>query len=90
MAVQDNDPATEPCGCEREHVHAALCDLFDRRIDAARAAEIRREIAQCPSCSARLQSEESIRLLMRRCAEADSAPVTLRQRITAQLRLTHL
>ena len=88
MAVQDNEPVTEPCGCEREHVHAALCDLFDRRIDPARAAEIRREIAECPSCSARLQSEESVRVLMRRCAESNSAPMTLRQRITTELRIT--
>ncbi len=88
MALQDHDSATEPCGCERKHIHSALCDLFDGTVDAARAEEIRREIAQCPSCSARLESEESIRVLMRRCAEATSAPVTLRQRITTELRIT--
>ena len=88
MALQDHDSATEPCGCERDSIHAALCDLFDGSIDAARAEEIRREIAECPSCSARLDSEETIRILMRRCAESDSAPMTLRQRITTELRIT--
>ena len=94
MALKDNDAAPaqandkEPCDCARADVHAALCDLFDGHVDPRRAAEIRAELAACPECFTRLRSEETVRLIMRRCGSSEAAPTEVRQRITAQLRIT--
>ena len=79
----------EPCGCDGRHVHEALCALFDDgQLTPERAEQIRKEFAECPSCSGRMQSEALIRELLQRCRCDDPAPQALYQRITAQIRFT--
>lgn len=78
----------EPCDSGCEELQAYLCSLLDEEITPARAAELTRRIAQCPACHTRLRSEREIRALVKKCCSADTAPVTLRERITMQIRIT--
>ncbi|MDK8450805.1 anti-sigma factor [Corynebacterium mastitidis] len=77
----------EPCGCQRDDVQEALRGLFDAPRSAQECEELRRKIERCPECFSRLEREEAIRALMRGCCGAAPAPVTLRQRISAQIRI---
>lgn len=79
---------TEPCGCDCDAVHEALCELVDGTPSPEQKEELRRLLAACPACYQRLQSEETIRMIIRRCAEVEHAPDGLRTRITSQLRVT--
>lgn len=80
----------DDCGADCAEIQANLCSLFDAGTTEQQARELINEIAQCPECLERLQSEREIRELMRKCCTAQSAPATLRQRITMQIRVTQL
>ena len=70
------------CGdCDDSRVNALLCELFDPSVTRARAAEIHEEIAGCPNCSSRLESERAVRGRLRECCGHARAPEPLRQRI---------
>lgn len=77
----------EPCGCRRDDIQEALLELLDAARSAQECEELRRRIERCPECFSRLEREEAIRALMRGCCGADPAPVTLRRRISAQIRI---
>ncbi len=79
---------TGPCECghgANQSVHQLLCELFDAQISPARAAAIRDAVAQCPECFSRLESEQAVRGLVRKCCETEHAPEPLRQRIITSI-----
>ncbi|AGF71773.1 mycothiol system anti-sigma-R factor [Corynebacterium halotolerans] len=82
-----DDQAKEPCGGSCEEIQAYLCALLDDDVTPDRAEELLKRIAACPQCYGRLQSEQEIRALVRKCCTSRPAPVTLRERITMQLRV---
>ncbi|RNE48738.1 mycothiol system anti-sigma-R factor [Corynebacterium alimapuense] len=89
MNADQGQPSGD-CGGDCEEIQARLCSLFDEEITPEQARELLREIAECPGCHHRLQSEREIRALVRQCCSAQEAPATLRQRITMQIRVTRL
>jgi len=77
----------EPCIGRCEEIQAQLCTLFDPSTTPEQAREILAVIAECPHCHGRLESEQEIRALLRRCCTSEaSAPAALRQRITMEIR----
>lgn len=77
------------CGaCNSPETEALFCELLDESTSYARALEIREHIAECDECQARLESEEIIRALVRKCCLAAKAPQSLRQRITVEITST--
>lgn len=77
----------EPCHCDPGKVQALICELLDSGTPAARAAQIRAEIADCPECVDRLRSERALRIIMQRCCQTTTAPGYLRERITTQINI---
>ncbi|GAB3699042.1 anti-sigma factor [Corynebacterium nasicanis] len=78
---------TDPCIGRCEEIQAQLCALFDPSTTSEQKREILQGIAECPDCRGRLESEQEIRSLLRKCCTAEaSAPATLRQRITMEIR----
>ncbi|MDO5669460.1 MAG: anti-sigma factor [Corynebacterium sp.] len=78
---------TTPCSGRCADIQAQLCALFDPSTTPERAREILAAVAECPDCHGRLESEQEIRALLRRCCSAEaSAPAALRQRITMEIR----
>lgn len=83
--------ATGDCNCtgsgnRGEHnVHELLCELFDPGTSPARAEQIRRDIAACPICRRQLESEQTVRSLVRDCCGQQRAPEPLRQRIITSI-----
>jgi len=69
-----------PCA-ELLRVHA----YFDDEVDAIRAGDIERHIAQCPECSALIQDLDKVRTGLRRDLTDATAPPELRARITSVL-----
>ncbi|WP_236686125.1 anti-sigma factor [Corynebacterium testudinoris] len=65
-----------------------LCALFDPATTREEAHAILSRVSSCPDCAGRLQSEHEIRALLKKCCTAEAAPVTLRQRITMEIRVT--
>ncbi|MDO5032092.1 mycothiol system anti-sigma-R factor [Corynebacterium sp.] len=79
------------CGaCNSPEVEALLCELLDDATSYARALEIREHIAQCDGCQARLESEEVVRAMVRKCCSGQKAPQSLRQRITIEITRTEI
>lgn len=77
----------EPCGCQRESIEQALAALFDTPRTSQECEALREQIARCPECFSRLEREEAMRALMRGCCGSAPAPMVLRSRITAQIRI---
>ena len=75
------------CGaCSSPEVQALLCELLDESTTYARALAIREHIAQCDFCQKRLESEETIRSLVRNCCNGQAkAPQALRRRISVEI-----
>ncbi|KQB87559.1 mycothiol system anti-sigma-R factor [Corynebacterium lowii] len=82
-----SDSDKEPCGCQCTEVQGEMSELFDAALSPQECEALRQKIASCPECFSRLEREEAIRALMRSCCGADHAPVMLRQKITAQIRI---
>ncbi len=55
-----------------------------------RAMAIREHLAQCDACQQRLESEEVVRALVRKCCGGQAAPQSLRQRISVQITRTEI
>ncbi len=72
-------------GCEE--IQTYLCALLDDDVTPAQEEELLRLISDCPQCYGRLQSEQEVRALVKKCCSSHPAPVTLRERITMQLRI---
>jgi|GEM_PF-409392 len=76
---------SQPTSCSELHVY--LYELVDRALDAARYAQLEEHITNCPACAEFVAAEARFRELLKQCAYC-SAPVTLRERISVQLRIT--
>ncbi|MBC3185887.1 zf-HC2 domain-containing protein [Corynebacterium sp. zg-331] len=77
----------EPCGCQRESVEEALAALFDAPPTPQECERLREQLSRCPECFSRLEREEAMRALMRGCCGSAPAPMVLRSRISAQIRI---
>lgn len=75
----------QPTSCSDLHVY--LYELVDRALDAVRYAQLEEHIAHCPACAEFVAAEARLRELLKQCAHR-SAPITLRERISIQLRIT--
>lgn len=73
------------CGCGCEGANELLYELFDTETSEERAREIRAEIARCPECFARAESEQAVRRIVRTCCGEVTAPEPLRQRIITSI-----
>lgn len=73
------------CSGDCSDVHPLLCELFDPDTPPARVLEIREQIAACPHCFGRLESEQAVRDLVRDCCGEARAPEPLRERIIASI-----
>ncbi|AJI78316.1 MULTISPECIES: mycothiol system anti-sigma-R factor [Corynebacterium] len=79
------------CGaCNSPEVNALFRELLDESTSYARALAIREHIAQCDACQERLDSEEVVRALVRKCCGGQEAPQSLRQRISVQITRTEI
>lgn len=79
------------CGaCNSPEVEALFRELFDESTSDARALEIREQLAQCDACQQRVESEEVVRALVRKCCGGQVAPQSLRQRISVQITRTEI
>lgn len=80
---------TPDCRCSDSELESLFCELLDSACGEQRAAEIRARLEECAACQERLQSEEQIRRLVRKCCgETAPAPSHLRERITVQIRMS--
>ncbi|MCZ9309217.1 mycothiol system anti-sigma-R factor [Corynebacterium uberis] len=77
----------EPCGCNCQDAEQALFELLDAHLTHRECEQLRAHIQACPECYSRLQLEEAVRALLSRCCAPPPAPVQLRTRITAQIRI---
>lgn len=79
------------CGaCNSPEVEALFRELFDESTSYARALEIREQLARCDACQQRVESEEVVRALVRKCCGGQVAPQSLRQRISVQITRTEI
>lgn len=81
-----------PCGaagsflegsCEEVADH--LFELLDAQMPLEAAARLRRHCETCPHCSELAEAEIHVREIVKRSCCAESAPVSLRMRVTNQI-----
>jgi mycothiol system anti-sigma-R factor len=53
----------------------------DRELSAAEVEQIKHHLDDCPPCAERFQFEASVKRLVRRCCEQDTAPPALREKL---------
>ena len=68
-----------------DFTHTALHGYLDGELDASRSAEFERHLSGCRECAKALETEESLRSALQRSSLCESAPVTLRKKIRAEL-----
>jgi len=68
-----------------ELTQTVLHGYLDGELDAARAADFERHLLSCPECVACLEAQETLRKSIQGAALYERAPVTLRQRLEAEL-----
>lgn len=74
--------AAQACGCEEARQY--LCEFLDSEMPEVDLARLRAHIETCKQCLDALESEQSLRVVLRRsCAEV--APASLRMRVLAEL-----
>lgn len=73
-----------PCDCAE--LRASVYALVDGHLSESDCARLKAHLAACPSCADCVAAEEELRTLLRQCC-CDSAPVTLRERITYSIRV---
>ncbi len=66
---------------------AMIDGYLDGELDAIRAAEFERHLEECSDCVSALESQESLRLSLRRAQLYEKAPPQLRQKVLAGIRL---
>ncbi|MCI1675033.1 MAG: mycothiol system anti-sigma-R factor [Ancrocorticia sp.] len=89
--VEETLIATSECGCgcgqagcSCDEVAEHLFELLDAQMPEEQAERLKHHIATCPHCTQMAEAESHVRDIVRRsCCE--SAPSTLRVRITHQL-----
>lgn len=86
------DGVGDPCGaagsflegsCEEVADH--LFELLDAQMPLEAAARLRRHCETCPHCSELAEAEIHVREIVKRSCCAESAPVSLRMRVTNQI-----
>ncbi|HET8924574.1 MAG TPA: anti-sigma factor [Candidatus Acidoferrum sp.] len=68
-----------------ESTHTLLHGYLDGELDAVRAAEFERHLESCRECAHALGAEESLRSALQRSALYEQAPISLRNKIRADL-----
>lgn len=68
-------------------LHIYLYELVDHTLDPSNCARLEAHLATCPACAEFVAAEARLRELLQQCA-CCSAPITLRERISVQLRIT--
>ena len=68
-----------------DYTRTALHGYLDGELDASRSAEFERHLEGCRECAKALEVEESLRSALRRSSLCERAPVSLRQKIRAEL-----
>lgn len=68
-----------------DFTRTALHGYLDGELDASRSAEFERHLESCRDCAKALEVEESLRSLLQRSSLCESAPVSLRKKIRADL-----
>jgi len=71
-----------------ELFQSALHGYLDGELDASRASEFERHLQSCPECVSALETQESLRGLLKQSALREIAPASLRTRIRAALPAT--
>ena len=74
--------------CSSEEIERLCCELLDNCTSEQRAEEIRTRISKCSCCSSRLDSEETVRQIVKGCDESTHAPETLRKKISYQIHMS--
>jgi mycothiol system anti-sigma-R factor len=64
---------------------AMIDGYLDGELDAIRAAEFERHLEECSDCVSALESQESLRLSLRRAQLYEKAPPQLRQKVLAAI-----
>ena len=70
-------------GCD--YVRTALHGYLDGELDATRSGEFERHLENCRECANTLAAEESLRSALQRSSLYEQAPVSLRNKIRADL-----
>ena len=68
-----------------DYARTALHGYLDGELDAFRSAEFERHLENCRECAKTLETEESLRSLLQRGSLCESAPISLRKKIRAEL-----
>lgn len=68
-----------------DFTHTALHGYLDGELDASGSAEFERHLEGCRDCSKALEVEESLRSALLRSSLCESAPISLRKKIRAEL-----
>ena len=68
-----------------DYTRTALHGYLDGELDASRSAEFERHLEGCRECAKVLQTEESLRSVLQRSGLCESAPISLRKKIRAEL-----
>ena len=71
-------------GCSCEEVYDHLFELLDSQMPLEQAARMRSHMETCPTCHRLVEAETHVREIVRRSC-CDSAPSTLRVKITQQI-----
>lgn len=76
----------DECTCGEVSDH--LFELLDSEVPEEQAARLMRHVTKCPHCTKMAEAESHVRDIVKRsCCE--SAPSTLRMKITSQLAVYH-
>ncbi len=76
---------TETISCSELRIY--LYELVDDSLEVSLCERLQAHVSTCPACAEIVAAEASLRKLLRRCS-CSSAPVTLRERISIQLRIS--
>ena len=68
-----------------DYTRTALHGYLDGELDASRSAEFERHLEGCRECAKALETEESLRSALQRSNLCQSAPISLRKKIRAEL-----
>lgn len=81
-AVRSAGDCDDDCSCVEVADH--IFEIFDLNMPTEQAERLHAHVRTCPNCSRLAQAESHVREMIKRsCSE--SAPASLRARITAQL-----
>ncbi|MDQ7993300.1 MAG: mycothiol system anti-sigma-R factor [Propionicimonas sp.] len=77
--MNESDVSREACS----HVLERVYQFHDQALTEAEATEIRQHLMACEPCLDHYDVEQAMRLLIRRCFDAEHAPDALRMKLRA-------